>query len=399
MNNIQRIKKPIITASLLAALSLGASQTASAITFTAFQGLGDLAGGGFFSRAFGVSDDGSIIVGSGATVNGFEAFRYVIGGGLGMEALGDLTGGAIKSDARAVSNTGVIVGTSTSANGVEAFRYTDGGGMVGLGDLSGGTFSSQASGISSDGNIIVGSGTSANGVEAFRYTSGGMVGLDDLPGGDFFSQATGISSDGNVIVGLSQSGGLTAEKEAFRYTISGGMVGLGDLDGGSIRSIAGAVSADGSVVVGVSTSDSNVNEAFRYTISGGMVGLGDLAGGSFSSQATGVSGDGSIIIGESESGFGQDAFIWDETSNAMQSIREGLIAAGFDLSAWSDLRTAQAISADGSIIVGYGRKTNGSTEAFYVGIETSAVPVPAAVWLMGSALAGLFGFGRKKKLM
>jgi hypothetical protein len=32
-----------------------------------------------------------------------------------------------------------------------------------------------------------------------------------------------------------------------------------------------------------------------------------------------------------------------------------------------------------------------------VGAEISAVPVPAAFWLFGSALVGLAGFGKRRK--
>ncbi len=110
-----------------------------------------------------------------------------------------------------------------------------------------------------------------------------------------------------------------------------------------------------------------------------------------------MSGDGSIIVGQSISANGVEAFIWDETSNAMQIIRDGLIGDGFDLTGWTNLRDATAISTDGSTVVGFGTH-NGSREAFYARIDTSPVPVPAAVWLMGSALVGLFGFGRKKNL-
>ncbi len=40
---------------------------------------------------------------------------------------------------------------------------------------------------------------------------------------------------------------------------------------------------------------------------------------------------------------------------------------------------------------------NGSiTSNFIIDVETSAVPVPAAIWLLGSGLVGLFGFSRKK---
>ena len=204
-----------------------------------------------------------------------------------------------------------------------------------------------------------------------------------------------MSADGNTIVGDSHSANGT---EAFRYIVGGsGIAGLGDLSGGVFGSVAYAVNSGVIVGHGRSTSSGNGAEAFRHTSGGGMVGLGDLAGGGFSSTANGVSGDGSIIVGLSASANGAEAFIWDETSNAMQSIRDGLIGDGFDLTGWTNLTEAFAISADGSTVVGYGRH-NGNNEAFYARIDTSPVPVPAAVWLMGSALAGLFGFGRKKNL-
>ena len=42
--------------------------------------------------------------------------------------------------------------------------------------------------------------------EAFRWTTGGgMVGLGDLPGGNFYSDADGVSGDGSVVVGCSDS--------------------------------------------------------------------------------------------------------------------------------------------------------------------------------------------------
>ena len=40
----------------------------------------------------------------------------------------------------------------------------------GLGDLTGGTFLSQAYGVSSDGNVVVGVSYSGSGFEAFRWT-------------------------------------------------------------------------------------------------------------------------------------------------------------------------------------------------------------------------------------
>ena len=100
--------------------------------------------------------------------------------------LGDLPGGVFKSSARGVSSDGsVVVGSGSSASGSEAYRWTSGGGMVGLGELPGGSFINDAFGVSSDGSVIVGRSNSNPGQqEAFRWTSGGgMVGLGDLDGG------------------------------------------------------------------------------------------------------------------------------------------------------------------------------------------------------------------------
>ncbi|MCH7603269.1 MAG: hypothetical protein IIB54_10920, partial [Planctomycetes bacterium] len=56
-----------------------------------------------------------------------------------FQGLGDLPGGSISSGAWGVSADGsVVVGVSSSTSGQEAFRWTSGGGMVGLGDLAGG---------------------------------------------------------------------------------------------------------------------------------------------------------------------------------------------------------------------------------------------------------------------
>ncbi|PHQ88682.1 MAG: HAF repeat/PEP-CTERM domain-containing protein, partial [Sulfurimonas sp.] len=64
-------------------------------------GLGDLAGGSFFSRAFSVSSDGSVVVGESTSASGLEAFRWTQTGGI--VGLGDLTGGSFFSRARDVS--------------------------------------------------------------------------------------------------------------------------------------------------------------------------------------------------------------------------------------------------------------------------------------------------------
>ena len=56
-------------------------------------GLGDLPGGDFSSGAYGVSGDGSVIVGYGSSASGLEAFRWTSDGGMvGLRRL--MPGGA-----------------------------------------------------------------------------------------------------------------------------------------------------------------------------------------------------------------------------------------------------------------------------------------------------------------
>lgn len=55
------------------ATMVGLSGSIFASTFT---GLGDLEGGEFASRAFGISDDGMVVVGSSVSDIGMEAFRW-----------------------------------------------------------------------------------------------------------------------------------------------------------------------------------------------------------------------------------------------------------------------------------------------------------------------------------
>lgn len=204
---------------------------------TGMIGLGDLwpRNPGVMSEAFGVSANGDVVVGQAQSrknrIVGTEAFLWTVAGG--MVGIGDLSGGAFFSKAYGVSADGsVIVGSSESAAGREAFRWTRAGGMVGLGDLAGGSHDSRALNISADGRVVVGRGSSAASAvdgqdeEAFRWTStDGMVGLGDLDGGTFSSVASDVSSDGGVVVGRANDGTSTA----FVWTELSGMVSLESL--------------------------------------------------------------------------------------------------------------------------------------------------------------------------
>jgi probable HAF family extracellular repeat protein len=241
--------------------------------------------------------------------------------------------------------------------------------MVSLGRLSNtGATADDARASSSDGSIIVGRSYSGQNFEAFRWTQAtGIVGMGDLPGGGFSSEANGITPDGLFVVG----GGVSASGfEAFLWTQAGGMVGLGDLPGGQFNSVARAVSADGSVVVGRGNSASGY-EAFRWTQASGMVGLGDLSGGYFDSLAQSVSADGSVVVGQSRSSVGDEAFIWTAPTGMRRLFDALHIDLGLDLTGWT-LSSATGISADGRTIVGYGINPSGQDEAWVA--QLSCVP-------------------------
>ena len=203
-----------------------------------FTGLGFLPGA-LFERSvtYGVSADGSVVVGYGFNANShYEAFRWVDGTMTGLGFLPGVTNG--NSYARGVSADGsVVVGYSQNANSnLEAFRWVDGT-MTGLGFLPGALLGdSVASGASADGSVVVGYSYNANSdMKAFRWTlETGMESVEDwlsnagvsIAAWSTLKNANGTNSDGSVVVGT----GLNAngDEEAFIARVAG-VVGLTDL--------------------------------------------------------------------------------------------------------------------------------------------------------------------------
>jgi len=230
-----------------------------------------------------------VVVGDSSSSSGKEAFRWTEAGGI--EGLGDLPGGNFKSRAGGASTNGlVVVGTSyISDTSKEGFRWTSGDDIQGVGDLPGGDYKSGMSAVSADGTILAGYASASGSIEATRWTqAGGFEQLGFMAGGTF-SQTFDMSSDGSAVVGQGNHV-TTGRDEAFRWTQPTGMLGIGDLSGGAIWSIAYSVSADGTTVVGRSESGSGL-EAFRWELTnpatgaGTMVGLGDWNDGGFGSNA------------------------------------------------------------------------------------------------------------------
>jgi len=166
--------------------------------------------------------------------------------------LGTLPGGGI-SEAYGVSADGsVVVGmASNAARQWRAFRWTASGVMQDLGTLGGNW--SAARGVSADGAVVVGGASNAAGyARAFRWTAlGGMQDLGTLGGSG--SYANDVSADGSVVVGYAQN--AAGQYPPFRWTASGGMEDLNTtyaslLTNGSVLMEARAISPDGRYIVG-----------------------------------------------------------------------------------------------------------------------------------------------------
>jgi probable HAF family extracellular repeat protein len=176
------------------------------------------------------------------------------------------------------------------------------------------------------------------------------------------------------------------------------MEALGDLPGGFYDSGAIGASADGGAIIGYSSSSSGY-EAFRWTEAGGMVGLGDLAGGDFYSTANGIAADGNIVVGFGTTDDGCEAFIWSPTLG-MVSLEQRLRDQGADLAGWTELRSANGISADGRYVVGFGN-FNGVPRSFIADLSrVTFTNVPeASTWAAAAAVvlaAGWVGWRRSR---
>jgi len=286
------------------------------ITAAGYEALPGVSGHAYV-LANGASDNGTVIAGLSAETYSSRA-TAVVWEGTTLTTLAHLnpTAGYFQaSSAFGISGDGtVVVGSSSTATGAtHAVRWVNKGNPQ---DLNGGNFlSSIAQRASRDGSVIVGYGGNATyGSEAFVWTAAnGMTGLGVLPAdaGATYAQsrATDVSADGTVAVGFSVGHGTNSYAEAFRWTRSGGMTGLGLLSGGQ-DSRAYAVNANGSVIVGSATRPSTVvpsiqgTVAFRWTSAGGLQPVVDwlaangvTVGNNTFTDAKGVSDDGNVIIG------------------------------------------------------------------------------------------------------
>lgn len=275
----------------------------------------------------------------------------------------------------------------------EAYRWTEETGMVALGDLVGGRYWSTALGVSGDGQVVVGYADTFYGEDpedadsytqaAFKWVAGdGMTQLSSLGDGETddgttfrpFSYAWAATTDGSIIVGYNNVSNRT---ENVLWTTDGVQV----LGGGQGRDI----SADGQVVVGF------VSFAEMWTADEGFVDIPGMKGALGVSSngrvvigrgedgrvvrwsegtgpialdmlfAQGINADGSVIVGYDYPDGDQHAMIWTSSAGTQRLQDVLLDQHGIDLGAWR-LGSAEDVSDDGTVIVGYAQPTDGTEE-------------------------------------
>jgi uncharacterized membrane protein len=135
-----------------------------------------------------------------------------------------------------------------------------------------------------------------------------------------------------------------------------------------------SVSADRSVLVG-SRWPRGVTKLLRTTLafrqqSGEIECLGDLPLGFTGSQAHDVSADGGVIVGNSETDKQSTAMIWDR-SHGMRDLAAVVREFGGSTDGWH-LKTARAVSSDGTCITGTGVNPAGTADVFWVKLPIEA---------------------------
>jgi len=310
------------------------------------------------------------------------------------------TGGEILS----VSNDGSIAAGFSSFHGswgTSRATIWQAGVPQTLGHLSGGV-RSGAMGISGNGSTVVGwSDIGDSQSRAFRWTA--SEGMQDLGtvGAQRNSYATAISNDGTVIAGHTDLYGAGSPLRPFRWTADGGMQDLGLVAGG-VSAYSRAVSADGSVIIGDATRYENGNVEyglFRWSESLGMESLGSL-GLPFAERtetsAADVSASGDAIVGRAfdvesgAGGFGRWAAVYWNRESGLVDLNTYLPTLGLDLAGYY-LYSADAISADGSIIAGTGFAPDGTPTSWTI----SGIPAPGGLVVLGG---GLLVTARRRRL-
>lgn len=358
----------------------------------------------------GLSRNGRIAIGVTATgLNGAPSWRWTAK--TGIEDIPDFL------DAMGVSTWAQPAAGAVhdeNDNEVAAIAYSNAPvvGPIVIGPYPGGIevdgFLSSAYGVSDDATAV-GLAYDSTGLPlAFRWNA--TDGMTRLPvkRPDTFSRANGISHDGSTIFGWND------QADGYRSGViwrEGAPIDLTDANGQPVGEALGA-NSDGSVVVGGGCYTENGSEAWRWTAATGVQPIGilpaaaagkrapvkqesprrDLARPSLAplpdgflppeSYAFAVSDDGNVIVGASGVWPVRTASIWTPGTGLMP-LADYVAARGIVLPDGWSLASANAISADGKTIGGWGLDETGTMAAFVIDLHDDT-PVDAIVEAHGT---------------
>ncbi len=311
------------------------------------------------------------------------------------------------SNATGISGNGAVVYGEVRTIGIwEAMRWTPATGTTAHGQ---GYFT----GASFDGSVLSGS--------RGRWAAGNWQTLTS-PAGTSEPIANGISDDGLTLVGSARLGG----NRAAAVWRNGGTTGtlLPALLGGGLSTVeAGRATTDGSFIAGTWVSGGSsawaTDGITSWTLDARTSGLADLSSdgrwavgprglatsagyrldlttsafieipnmpGRQGGTARGVSADGSVIVGYG--GTSRRAYIWTPTGGTreLSSVLSGL---GVNLGNWV-LLEARGISDDGLTIVGLGVNPQGLEQSW-----VAVIPAPGTAFVL--LTGGLFAASRRRR--
>ena len=195
-------------------------------------------------------------------------------------------------------------------------------------------------GVSADGSAVAAFAFIGNDLQIVRWTEAS----GPMPLG--VGVAFDISRDGSTLVGSRFNGTTT---RAVRWTATTGIVELGQLPGAGSASFNEAydVSSDGSVIIGFADTNSTFGipmVGFRWTAATGMVALNDLPGGDVLAQASAISANGTVIVGYGTGPDSARAVRW--INNSTSPLNMGLPPGRVGFT------EARHVSGDGQVVVG-----------------------------------------------
>lgn len=228
------------------------------------------------------------------------------------------------------------------------------------------------------------------------YWNPGETAVHDLGtlGGSLSITTTGAINDAGLIVGVGNTLNDDAQHAiAWDTSNNGAAHDLGTL--GGTNSWAWGNNNVGQIVGQADLSgDAAKHAALWDSFAAAPIDLGTLGGAN--SQAMSINEAGQIV-GWSETASGETHLaLWDhgQIIDLTKYLSPDLLASGWSI-IQGGIQEGEFIN-DSGVILGELVDSNGHDHPFT--LTPTAVPLPGAVWLFGSAFAGMFGFGRRKQI-